>query len=320
MAMALPDKSRIFKGLAKLPFPVRQGLLGVLYMMVPRRRATLGPLLKVALRDLPRSGRPLLPDPSTALALPDGLCGLAGRLDVPTLMEGYARGMFVHSHVGPLKWWAPEHRMVLFFEKLKIEKRARHHLRDRDFRISFDTAFADVMRACAAPRAGHTPLTWITPRLQRLFNAAHEAGHAHSVEIWRGEELVGGAYGLAVGKVFFVESQFFTVDNASKVAVAVLYRHLQYWGFAFNDSKHATRFLSDAGMIPILRDEFNALLAQHARLPGKAGRWQAEPNLLNGDWKPADAKGMRMQDLLPNGTACRFSAADLVGEHRSNTW
>ena len=105
MAMALPDKSRIFNGLAKLPFPVRQSLLGTLYMMVPRRRAALAPLLKIALRDLPRSGRPLLPDPSTALVLPNGLCGLTGRIDVPTLMEGYARGMFVHiTSKGPCRW------------------------------------------------------------------------------------------------------------------------------------------------------------------------------------------------------------------------
>ena len=325
MAISLPKKPQvrskraIFDALSKLPFPLRQGVLGLGYAAVARRWAGFLPHAAILVRDLLKAWQPLLHDPAGALGVPDGLCGLAGRLDVPTLLGGYARGMFVHSHIGPLKWWAPRHRMVLFFDQLKMEKRVRRLIKDSAYRVTFETAFAEVMRASAEPRPGHTPLTWISPKMQRLFLAAHEAGHAHSAEVWHDDRLIAGVYGLAVGRVFFTESQFYRVDNTSKAAVAVLHRHLQSWGFAFNDSKHVTRYISDAGMVPIGRGEFNALVEIHARAPGKIGRWHTEPHLLDSEWRPADTPGTRMQDLLPNASSCKFTAADLLGPHRSNT-
>lgn len=320
MAMPFPSGHAVLDLVAKAPFVLRQALLGTAYLMVPRRLSGLLPLAAVTLRDLPRVGRALIPEPSDALERPDGLCGLAGRIGVAELLEGYRRGMFVMSHIGPLKWWAPRHRMVLFFDKTHVEKNTRRLLRANRFRITFDRAFADVMRACARPRPGGTPLTWITPRIQSLFEEAHALGHAHSVEVWEGETLAGGVYGLAVGRVFFTESQFHTVRDASKVGFAVLNRHLQAWGFAFNDGKHPTRYLADSGMLPVTRDEFSRLTRCYCSQPGPVGRWSVDPRLVDDRWQPSEAEGVQMEHILPGGSSCLWSVEELLTTKRSCTW
>ena len=320
MALSLPNKTHLIDGLAKLPFPVRQHLFGTAYLLMPRRLPNLPSLLATTLGDLALGRTKAMPTADQARERPDGLCGVAGRLDVPDLLEGYARGMFPHSHLGPLKWWAPKYRMVLFFDQVRVEKKTRRLLRKGEFQLTADTAFAEVMRACAAPRPGHTPLTWITPRLQAVFQNAHEAGYAHSVEAWQDGKLVGGVYGLAVGNMFFTESQFFTVSDASKVAVAALNRHLQAWGFVLDDGKHPTPYLADSGMRPITREEFTQLAAVHARVPRAPARWHLDQALMQSEWKPAEAPGVKMRDVLPNGTACPWTAGELLSERRSNTW
>jgi leucyl/phenylalanyl-tRNA---protein transferase len=311
-------RAALTASLSRWPYPLRQTLLGTAYCLVPRRLPGLLPLIGVTLRGLTAPAR--LPDPKQALSEPDGLCGVARITGTDDLIAGYARGMFVMSHIGPLKWWAPRHRMVLFFDQARVEKTVRRLLRNNRFRVTFDTAFADVVRACATPRAGATPLTWITPHVQALFAHAHADGYAHSVEVWEGENLVGGAFGLAVGRVFFTESQFHTARDASKVGFAVLNRHLQTWGFACNDGKHPTRFLTDCGMLPVTRDEFCALTARYGAEQGRPGRWQIEPALLDDKWQPADAPGVRLADILPNGSQCRHSAEELLTTCRSPTW
>ncbi len=306
--------------LMRAPFPVRQTILGAAYRLVPGRLPGLLPMLGATLRDLPSVGRPLVPDPANALAGPAGLCGLAGRIGVGELLEGYRRGMFVMSHVGPLAWWSSSYRTVLFFDQAKIDKTTRRLLRNGRFRITFDRAFADVVAACAAPRPGQAPLTWITPRIRSLFGAAHTAGNAHSVEVWQDDELVGGIYGLAVGGVFFTESQFHTARDASKVGFAVLNRHLQAWGFALNDGKHPTRYLADVGMTPVTRAEFRALTAECGARPGRVGRWTVDDALLDDRWEPATADGVRSEALLPNGSAAPFTMDELLTSNRNPTW
>jgi leucyl/phenylalanyl-tRNA--protein transferase len=290
------------------------------YLLVPRRVPGLPALALRSLRDLVRMGSLSVPFALEAMSRPDGFCGLTGPIGVPELLAGYSRGLFVMSHIGPLKWWAPEHRMVLFFDKARIDKTTRRLLRAGRFRITLDTAFADVIDACAAPRPGQAPLTWITPRLRQLFMDAHAAGHAHSVEVWKEDGLVGGVFGLAAGKVFFTESQFHTARDASKVAFAALNRHLQAWGFAFNDGKHATQYLADLGFQPLTREEFTAATTEFATAPGRVGRWRVDEALLAGEWEPGAVAGIRMQDVLPRGSLCRWTAADLLGKRRSNTW
>ena len=304
----------------RAPFAVRQAILGAAYRLVPRRLPGLLPLLAVALRDLPSIGRPLVPDPADARAAPDGLCGLAGSIGVPELLEGYRRGMFLMSHVGPLAWWSSSARTVLFFDRAKVDKTTRRLLRNARFRITFDRAFADVVAACAAPRPGQLPLTWITPRIRALFEDAHAAGHAHSVEVWQDDELVGGVYGLAVGNVFFTESQFHTARDASKVGFAVLNRHLQAWGFALNDGKHPTRYLADVGMTPVTRAEFRTLVAEWGAKPGRVGPWEVDQALLDDRWEPALADGVRMHDVLPGGSAAPFTMEQSLTTHKNPSW
>ena len=305
--------------LARCPYTLRQLLLGTAYLLVPRRLPGLLPLVRVTLRDLLLPSAHI-PDPREACEIPDGLCGLARSLTVDDLLEGYARGMFVMSHIGPLKWWAPRHRMVLFFEGAHVEKTTRRLLRNKRFRVTFDTAFAQVVRACATPRAGGTPLTWITPRIESLFIESHTQGHAHSFEVWEGDALVGGGFGIAIGRTFFTESQFHSARDASKVGFAVLNRHLQAWNFAFNDGKHATRYLADVGMVPLTREEFSMVTARFAAEPGRMGRWNVDEALLDDKWQPAETAGLRMADVLPDGSRCRFSAEELLSTARSPTW
>ena len=324
MEQAIPVTSsfreKLLGLLAASPFPVRQHILGIAYLMVGRRRSSILPLLAKAITDLPRLTFPLVPDPTNATANPDGFCGLTGAIDVAELLQGYSLGMFVLNHIGPLKWWAPRHRMVLFFENTRIEKTVRRLLRNQRFTVTFDKAFNEVVEGCAKPRSGGTPLTWITPRIKTLFSKAHRLGHAHSVEVWENGILVGGAFGLAIGKVFFTESQFHIARDASKVGFAVLNRHLQAWGFAFNDGKHATRYLVDCGMLPITKVQFQTLTQRLALESGRVGTWQTEPGLLDDSWEPTKANRYSASGLLPNGTDCKFSVDELLTSHRSPTW
>jgi leucyl/phenylalanyl-tRNA--protein transferase len=305
--------------LSKAPFLLRQTIAGTAYLLVPRRISGLLPLAAITLRDLPWMGMALIPEPENALDRPDGLCGLTGDIGVSQLLEGYRRGMFVMSHLGPLKWWAPRNRMVLFFDQARIEKTTRKLLRTQRFKVTIDRAFPAVMEACAAPRSGGTPLTWLTPRVQALFQKAHEQGHAHSIEVWDGGTLVGGVYGLAVGRGFFTESQFHTIRDASKVAFSVLNRHLQAWGFAFNDGKHPTRYLSDGGMKPLGRDEFSSLTEFYSAEAGLVGRWSVDDKLLDHCWEPAVAAGVTMEQVLADGLA-DYCIEDLLTTKRSCTW
>lgn len=316
----LTVKKWLLSRIADAPYAVRQTILGTAYLLAPRRLPGLIPLAATTLRDLPRIHGGLVPDLGAAAGNPDGLCGLAGRIDVRQLLEGYSRGMFVMSHLGPLKWWRPQRRMVLFFDRARIEKSVKRALKGRRFSITFDRAFGDVMRACASPRVGGAALTWITPQIMNLFEAAHEQGHAHSVEVWDGDTLVGGIYGLAVGKVFFTESQFHSVRDASKVGFAVLNRHLQAWGFVVNDGKHPTRYLSDSGMIAVSRVQFEHICEEWSHGDLMPGRWVVDEGLLNDKWAPETDPGLKMHDVLPNGSDCNLAIDELLGSHRSPTW
>jgi leucyl/phenylalanyl-tRNA--protein transferase len=175
---------------------------------------------------------------------------------------------------------------VLYPHETHIEKNLRRLIRQGRYAITFDRDFAAVMRACAEPRSGKTPLTWITPKMMRAFWALHEQGHAHSVEIWdRDSRLVGGLYGLAAGGVFFGESQFSFVRDASKMAVAALHCHLAHWGFGLRDAKWQTEHLASLGFREIPRAEFLRELEAHAWKDGRVGRWSVDPTLDLAAWR-----------------------------------
>jgi leucyl/phenylalanyl-tRNA---protein transferase len=215
-----------------------------------------------------------------------GLVGISEDLSPKALLDGYRRGMFPFCHIGPMKWWSPNVRAVLHPEATRIEKNLRRVIRQGKYQVTFDGDFAAVMRACAEPRPGKTPLTWITPRMMGAFWDLHQAGHAHSVEVRDAEgELVGGLYGLAAGGVFFGESQFSLVRDASKVAVATLHCHLAHWGFSLRDAKWPTEHLASLGFHNMGRTEFLGALREHAWRPGRVGRWMVDESLDVSAWQ-----------------------------------
>lgn len=209
-----------------------------------------------------------------------GLVAISEDLSPKALLDGYRRGMFPFCHVRPMKWWSPEVRAIIRAGESRTEKNVLRLIRQGKFRITFDQDLAAVMRACAEPRPGKTPLTWVTPQIMRAYWQLHQEGHVHSVEAWNAQgELVGGGYGVAIGGVYFGESQFALVRDASKVAMAVLHAHLDIWDFALRDAKWMTPHLAGLGFHPVDRAEFLQELDAHAWKPGRVGRWEVDPTL-----------------------------------------
>lgn len=272
---------------------------GCAYALKPHRWPVLPPLaLRWALSVFGHG--PAVPEAASAIPWAKGFADVVRDTSTPAVLEGYRRGLYPFAHLGPLKWWAPPHRMVLFLDEYRIEKSLRRALRQGRFTVTFDRAFERVIDGCRAPRRGRPPLTWITPRIVDIFWRLHLEGHAHSVEVWSTDgRLVGGLYGLAVGRVFFTESQFHVERDASKAALTVLNRHLQHWGFALNDGKHWTPHLAAAGFRPLPKERFEALLATYATPMHAPGRWRVDPGLDCAEWKPSEAVQLKGEDLAP---------------------
>jgi leucyl/phenylalanyl-tRNA--protein transferase len=198
-----------------------------------------------------------------------------------------------------MKWWSPAERAVIDPADTHVGKNLRRLLRQKKFTITFDKDFAGVIEACAQPREGKVPLTWITPRVMQAYLEAHRAGYAHSVEVWDGDgKLVGGLYGLAIGKVFFGESQFAFAEHASKVALVALHRHLREWGFHVRDGKTMTSHLASFGFKSLKRKDFLALLHDHVHEPGRSGPWSVDAKLDLADW-PAKPRTASRQAAQP---------------------
>jgi leucyl/phenylalanyl-tRNA--protein transferase len=269
---------------------LRRCVLGTAWALRPPRAAGLPALGRVWLGDL-LSPSEKLPDPDAALTRPAGLCGIVHDLSVPILVEAHRQGLYPWAHFGPVKWWSPPERCVLAFEDFHMPKRLRSRLRQARYRVTFDRDFDAVMKACAAPRENKLQVTWITPRIMHAYAALHEAGHAHSFEVWNQEgELVGGGYGVAIGGAFTIESQFTRESNTSKIGFAMLNWHLARWGFVLNDNKGPTQNTLEFGFRMVPRAEFRARLAQATALPGRPGRWSVETDLRTvADWQPGQA-------------------------------
>ncbi|MBZ0146117.1 MAG: leucyl/phenylalanyl-tRNA--protein transferase [Pseudorhodoplanes sp.] len=236
-----------------------------------------------------------LPDPAKAPMDFDGVCGIARDLSAPTLLKAHRAGLHPAAHAGPIKWWSPPRRCVLQFENFHMSRRLRARLRQDRHRVTFDRDFDAVVKACAEPRAGKWPVTWITPKIMRAYAALHDAGHAHSFEVRdRDGALVGGGYGVAIGRVFVIESQFARESHASKIGFSMLNWHLAHWGFALNDNKGPSQNVLDMGFHVITRDDYLTRLACHARGTGKNGRWEVETDLAAvAAWEPkAEAKSV----------------------------
>jgi leucyl/phenylalanyl-tRNA---protein transferase len=216
------------------------------------------------------------PPPASALAEPNGLIAAGGDLSAQRLLAAYHRGIFPwYSPDEPILWWSPNPRMVLFPDELHVPRSLAKALRNRDYTVRFDTAFADVMTRCAAPRPGQDG-TWIGPDIIAAYCKLHALGFAHSVETWIDDQLVGGLYGVAIGRVFFGESMFALSPDASKIAFVHLVRQLQGAGFKLIDCQMQTHHLSRFGGRPIPRDDFLRHLEQHLHHASAPDLWLRE--------------------------------------------
>ncbi|HQZ01833.1 MAG TPA: leucyl/phenylalanyl-tRNA--protein transferase [Thauera sp.] len=219
---------------------------------------------------------PGFPPVEQALTEPNGLLAAGGGLTPEWLLVAYRQGIFPWFSAGePILWWSPDPRLVLVPAEIRISRSLRKTLRRQQFEVSLDTAFDAVVGACAAPRAGGQG-TWITPEIRDAYLRMHELGHAHSVECWRDGQLVGGLYGIALGRVFFGESMFSIETDASKVALAHLARFLSARAYVMIDCQMKTAHLMSMGAQTVSRQQFGTVLARHACSDIPAARWPAD--------------------------------------------
>jgi len=215
------------------------------------------------------------PDPSESES--DGLLAVGGDLSPERLLTAYASGIFPwYSEGQPVLWYSPDPRAVLRPAELRLSRSLRKTLRRGRFEVRLDTAFEAVVRACAqAPRRG-VPGTWITRDMQAAYARLHALGFAHSAEAWAGEQLVGGLYGVSLGAAFFGESMFSLQADASKVALTLLVRQLERWGFDFVDCQIPSPHLARLGVARWPRARFLEALADALGRPTRTGRWRLD--------------------------------------------
>ncbi len=220
---------------------------------------------------------PVFPAIESALTDPNGLLAVGGDLSPERLLAAYRRGIYPWFSAGdPILWWSPDPRMALFPEQIRITRSFAKVLRSGDYAVKLDTAFDQVIGACAAmPRAGQSG-TWITAEMQAAYIRLHRLGHAHSVETWRGDKLIGGLYGIAIGKAFFGESMFSRATDASKIALAHLCRFLVARSFGIIDCQMETAHLASLGARPLPRTEFLKCVATCVDLDNAPEHWPAD--------------------------------------------
>ncbi|OJW45965.1 MAG: leucyl/phenylalanyl-tRNA--protein transferase [Thiobacillus sp. 65-1059] len=213
------------------------------------------------------------PAVETALAEPNGLLAMGGDLSAGRLLDAYRHGIFPWFNPGePILWWSPDPRMVLVPGEIRVARSLAKRIRNGGFETRVDTAFAEVMRACAAPRGGAGG-TWISPAMVAAYTRLFDAGYAHSVETWRDGKLVGGLYGVAIGRMFYGESMFSREPDASKVALVRLAQQLRRWEFGLIDCQMETPHLASLGARTLPRAAFTARLAELVNLPHRPGPW-----------------------------------------------
>jgi leucyl/phenylalanyl-tRNA--protein transferase len=215
--------------------------------------------------------------PPVHWASKSGLLAVGGDLSPRRLLMAYRHGIFPwYSEAEPILWWSPDPRFVLFSEELRITRSMRQFLKKGTARITYDRNFPAVIAACQKPRP-QQEATWITPEMQDAYIVLHEQGFAHSVEVWQEDVLVGGLYGVSLGRCFFGESMFSTVSNASKAALIDLVCRLKPLGFSLIDCQVYTAHLESLGGRHIPRSEFMVQLTKALKQETLRGNWSVHP-------------------------------------------
>lgn len=224
------------------------------------------------------NANPVFPHPE--LAESDGLLAVGGDLSTGRLLSAYRQGIFPwYGEDDPILWWSPDPRLVLDPHHIVISKSLARTLKKKPFRITLDTAFEDVITRCARAARPGQPGTWIVPAMRSAYTRLHRAGFAHSVEAWQGDLLVGGLYGVSLGKAFFGESMFAENRDASKVCLAYLASLLRSWNFDCIDCQVTTSHLLRLGAVEIPRARFLERLHNSLKSPDRTGPWHLPADL-----------------------------------------
>ena len=214
------------------------------------------------------------PPAEQSLTRPNGLLAIGGDLRPERLLNAYRSGIFPWFDADqPILWWSPDPRLVLRLDDFRISRKMKSLARRCPYEITLDRAFADVVRNCGAGRIAGT---WITPAMETAYHKLHELGHAHSVEVWDDSRLIGGLYGVALGRMFYGESMFSHEDNASKLALERLVRQLLAWNFRLIDCQVSSNHLLSLGAAEIPRREFLQQLNRLVREP-PPDKWEFDP-------------------------------------------
>lgn len=217
------------------------------------------------------------PNIELALHEPDGLIAAGGDLSSERLLAAYKAGIFPWYEEGqPILWWSPDPRCILHPDELHVSRRLAQELKSSSLTLSFNQSFGEVMEACAGPRRSQQG-TWITPEMAAAYERLHAAGWAHSIEVRDGAELVGGLYGLCIGRVFFGESMFSSVPNTSKMAMVGLTQHMLAHDLELIDCQVVSPHLVTLGARTIPRDEFTVILQRACEPATRYENWPKEP-------------------------------------------
>lgn len=223
----------------------------------------------------PRNPRQPFPPAQLAMRDPNGLLAIGGDLSIARLVNAYAQGIFPwYNPDEPILWWCPDPRAVLVPAAFHVSRSLARRLRKQDFAVTLDRAFGAVLEACSGPRARGRG-TWLGAEMKHAYQALHQRGHAHSIEVWRNGELAGGLYGVALGRAFYGESMFSGIDDGSKIAMHYLCRQLAAWDFALMDCQVASPHLGTLGATDWPRERFLAVLREAVAQNGPP-RWRFE--------------------------------------------
>jgi leucyl/phenylalanyl-tRNA--protein transferase len=232
---------------------------------------------------LDNTHKTLFPMVEFALAEPNGLLAVGGDLCVERLTSAYKQGIFPwYSGGQPILWWSPDPRMVLPPRDINVSRSLAKKIRQQHFRITLDQQFSNVIIECSQPRlvqGQRQSQTWILDEMISAYIRLHEAGYAHSVECWQADKLVGGLYGVAIGKIFFGESMFSRESDASKISFVYLAKQLERWGYKLIDCQVYTSHLASLGASMIDRKDFIHLLQQYTPFPVDYKKWRVDPDI-----------------------------------------